>query len=64
METRDRFVYVDNQLGAGGLEGDETVPPIGLCLGRDKVLLKWLAATRRTQLIHSQFEASKSTRQS
>jgi hypothetical protein len=35
METLDQFVYVVDQIGAGGLEGEETAPPIGLGLGRD-----------------------------
>jgi hypothetical protein len=45
METLDSFVYVVNQIGAGGLEGDETVPPVGLGLGRDKVSSQWMADT-------------------
>jgi hypothetical protein len=45
METREQFVYVVSQIWAGGLEGDETAPPIGLGLGRDKVSSQWMADT-------------------
>jgi hypothetical protein len=34
METFDQFVYVVDQIGAGGLEGDVTVPRMRVRFGK------------------------------